>query len=112
VYSCFSNPVSFPEICLLPIHYTSVTTNQYLSPIILYLNRVSAVYRINVPHPGAQSLKIVDYYKDKFQTEWSLCLYNCVNVWLWFVLTRSDIYTFQYRPIVRYNSCVEDRDAK
>ena len=54
---------------------------------------------------------MVDCYNYKFQIG-CCCLYDCVNVWVWFVLTRSDIYTFQYNPIVRYNSCVEDRDAK
>jgi len=58
----------------------------------------------------AQVMKVF-YYKDKFQIGRS-CLYDCFNVWVWFVLKRSDIYTFQYSPIVRYNRCVDDRDAK
>lgn len=56
--------------CLLSI-ILQFSTNQHLSPIILDLKRVSAVQCINVPHPIAQSLMTVDYYKDRFKTQYS-----------------------------------------
>jgi hypothetical protein len=53
-----------------------------------------------MPHTlSPRRLMALAYYDEKSQIDYSLCFYNCINVWVWFLLTRSDIYTFQHTAI-------------